>query len=169
MATPKRHRSVPGTYFVTSKTWQGRALFVRDHPACAIFVQTILDYRTEGAYQMHAFVLMPDHFHVLLTPGETLTLERAVQFIKGGSAHRIGKELGCKFPVWNRGFSDHRIRDGRDYAHHVGYIERNPVKRGLVAEPQEYRWSSALGSYALDKMPQGLKPLTTGEVAGRHG
>jgi putative transposase len=43
----------------------------------------LLEYRDEGHYQLQAFVLMPDHFHMLLTPSDTTTLERAVQLIKG--------------------------------------------------------------------------------------
>jgi len=127
-------------------------------PACEVFVETLLRYRDQGAYLLHAFVLMPDHFHVLLTPSTGLTLERAVQYIKGGSAHRIGKELEMRFPVWQRGFSDHRIRDANDYATHVRYIEKNPVTRKLVTVANGYPWSSAAGCFRLDEPPQGLKP-----------
>jgi putative transposase len=75
---------------------------------------------------------MPDHFHVLLTPDSQTTLERAMQFIKGGSSKRIREELSFRFPVWQRGFSDHRIRDAGDYDSHQRYIAINPVKRRLV-------------------------------------
>ena len=88
-----------GTYFVTSRTWESRKLFVKTS-ACEIFVETLLHYRTEGAYLLHAFALMPEHFHVLLTPAKDTPLERAVMYIKGGSARKIGEKLGSKFPVW---------------------------------------------------------------------
>jgi putative transposase len=77
---------------------------------------------------------MPDHFHVLLTPAKDKTLERCVQMIKGGSAHAIRIERSMTFPVWQRGFSDHRIRDDVDWASHVRYIELNPVKARLVLD-----------------------------------
>jgi len=102
---------------------------------------------------------MPDHFHVLLTPAETLSLERVVQYIKGGSARIIGQELRFKFPVWQRGFSDHRIRDRRDYDTHLRYIEQNPVKKGLADLAGEYVWSSASGQFGMEPPPQRLKPL----------
>ena len=101
---------------------------------------------------------MPEHFHVLSSPASCITLERAVQYIKGGSARRLGKELGLHFPVWQRGFSDHRIRDVEDYQTHVRYIEQNPVKRRLVELANQYPWSSASGKFQLDDVPQGLKP-----------
>jgi len=167
MAIPKRHGRVPGTYFVTSQTWERRALFLKPL-ACDIFVQALLHYRAQANYQLLAFVLMPDHFHVLLTPAPPRTLERVMQLIKGGSAHRMGKELSFPFPVWHRGFSDHRIRDWRDYETHLHHIELNPVKRKLADAPAAYCWSSACGAFALDEVPQGLKPL---EYVGeqRHG
>jgi putative transposase len=167
MAVPKRRVRAPGTYFVTSRTWESRALFVKE-PGCQIFLEALLHYRDEGAYRLHAFVLMPEHFHVLITPASDTTLERALQYIKGGSARRMGEELRLRFPVWQRGFSDHRIRDAEDYETHARYIERNPVKRKLVEFAGEYPWSSASGKFRLDEVPQGLKPREEG-VLHRHG
>jgi REP element-mobilizing transposase RayT len=45
----------------------------------------------KGAYRLHRYVVMPDHIHVLLTPGEVISLERAVQYIQGGSSREIGR------------------------------------------------------------------------------
>lgn len=157
---------MPGTYFVTSRTWESRALFIKE-PVCRIFLETLLYYRNEKAVQLHAFVLMPDHFHVLLTPSSNTTLERAVQYIKGGSAHRIRHELNFRFPVWQRGFSDHRIRDAGDYEIHSRYIQQNPVRRKLVAIASEYPWSSASGKFQLDEPPQALKRQQVGATL-RH-
>jgi REP-associated tyrosine transposase len=156
---------MPGTYFVTSRTWESRALFVKQR-LCEIFVGRLYAYRERRAFLLHAFVLMPDHFHMLLTPASDVTLEKAVQYIKGGSAHQIGEELSFSFPVWQRGFSDHRIRDAADYGAHLRYIEQNPLKRRLVVTAEEYVWSSGSGKFAMDEPPQGLKPLAR---AARRG
>lgn len=75
-------------------------------PPSRIFVETLVHYRAKGIYKLHAFVVMPDHIHVLLTPASDVTLERAVQHIKGGSARRLGEELLLRFPVWQKGFTD---------------------------------------------------------------
>jgi Transposase IS200 like len=111
------------------------------------------------------FVLMPDHIHLLLTPSPDITLERAVQLIKGGSARRISRELNFRLPVWQRGYTDHRIRDFQDYETHWLYIEANPVKAGLAELAQEYAWSSASESFVMDE-PQGLKPLSKAKLFG---
>ena len=165
MAVPKRHESSPGTYFVTSRTWEGRAIF-KVAPPCEIFVESLLRYRDAGAYRLHGFVLMPDHFHVMLTPADETTLERAVQFIKGGSARAIREKLILTFPVWQRGFSDHRIRDAADYDRHWHYLENNPVRKHLALTPAGYKWSSASGAFRVDEIPQGLKPLRLAAVVG---
>jgi putative transposase len=133
---------------------------------CLLFIETLLRYREKGAYALHAFVLMPDHFHVLLTPSVSTTLERAAQLIKGGSARVMGVEGNLQFPVWQRGFSDHRIRDAGDYASHVHYIEQNPVRKRLVIKADDYRWSSASGGYKVDPVPQGLKPAEKAAAVG---
>ena len=110
---PKRERARnrEQTYFVTSSTWERRHLF-RTQTLAELFVVVLGQYRG-SSYLLHEFVLMPDHFHLLITPGEAL--ERAVQKIKGGFSFRVKKELGSNSEIWQRGFSDHRIRDWEDY------------------------------------------------------
>ena len=85
MAKPPRDRTVDGwnVYFVTPSTWGHRSLFQTERMA-RLFVDTILHYRKEGKFSLHEFVVMPDHFHLLLSPASGVALERAVQFIKGG-------------------------------------------------------------------------------------
>jgi len=142
------------TYFVTSDTSERRALFNVESWA-RLFFKTLLSHRGD-AYLLHEFVLMPDHFHLLMTP--MIALERAVQLIKGGFSFRAKKELESNMEIWRRGFADHRIRDTEDYEKHLHYIHLNPVKKHLCASPAEYRYSSAYPGWKLDPFPQGLKP-----------
>jgi putative transposase len=142
------------TYFVTASTWQRHALF--NNPRWAeLFLDTLQSYRGRR-YLLHEYVLMPDHFHVLITP--EATLERAVQFMKGGFSFRAKKELGSSLEIWQRGFSDHRIRDWADFEIHVGYIHRNPVGSRLVEKAAVYRYCSAFPGTPIDEVPQWLKP-----------
>jgi len=164
MAVPPRRTKDAGTYFVTSRTWESRKLFIK--PAvCEIVIETLIHYRDKGSYLLHSYVLMPDHVHILLTPIGDISLERAVQFIKGGSARRISQALNFRLPVWQRGYTDHRVRDAQDYQNHLRYIEENPVKSGLADSATEYPWSSASGKFAMDE-PQGLKPLMKAKLIG---
>ena len=93
---------------------------------------------------------MPDHIHLLLTPLE-ITLERAVGLIKGGFSHRIGS----KFPVWQRGFTDHRIRDREEFEMRRTYIHQNPVRARMVESAELYEYSSAYRSASEEAYPSG--------------
>ena len=109
---------------------------------------------------------MPDHFHVLITVKD-ISIERAVQFLKGGFAFRAGKELGFRPPVWERGFSEVRVMDSNAADRIREYIVQNPVRRGFVSDPAEYPYCSAHPGFGLDELPQGLKPRHN-KAAGRH-
>jgi len=147
---------------VTSQIWGRRPLFLSE--ACAkLFIDTLYNYRP-SAYLLHEFVLMPDHFHLLITP--KTSLERAVQFIKGGFSHRAKKVLRSNMEVWQKGFSDHRIREAADFAMHVDYIRQNPVRKHLCAKSEDYPYSSAFPGFAVDPVPQGLKPRSSAVAVG---
>ena len=165
MAVPARRTYIPGTYFVTSRTWESRKLFIKP-PVCEIVSEALFHYRDKHNSLLHSFVLMPDHVHLILTPGLDISMERAVQFVKGGSARRISQTLNYRLPVWQRGYTDHRIRDAQDYENHRQYIEENPVKAGLALSAKEYPWCSACGRFPIDEPPQGLKPLRKAELFG---
>ena len=103
---------------------------------------------------------MPDHFHVIVTPRQ-ITLERAVQLMKGGFSFRLNNNLKAKRDIWQPSFVDRRIRDSLEYQRFKDYIWQNPVKRFLAKSPEEYPYSSANPCFILDPVPQGLKPISS--------
>ncbi len=149
---PTRAISPPGTYFLTFSTWQRRNAFAVERNA-RLFLKTLYGYKRQGRFQLHAFVLMPEHVHLLLTPAIDVTLERAMQFIKGGYSHAAGSEFGHRAEVWQRGFTDHRIRNFEDFENHRNYIHQNPVERRLVPNASDYRYSSTFPGFKLDPWP----------------
>lgn len=153
------HRTSPGwTYFVTTKAWQNISVFqVRE--SAEIVVRKILEYRDGKNYLVHEFVLMPNHLHLLLTPSETVSLEKTMQLIKGGSSHEIHAVRGNRVQIWQSGFHESRVKDWVDYKTKADYIRFNPVAAKLVQRPQDWRFCSASGHFALDPIPQGLKPI----------
>ena len=138
-----------GVYFATTDTWERHALFVNTSLA-NIVMEQIAACRDRGFYKLHAFVLMPDHLHVLITPAEKITIKKAVQMIKGGSAHRMGIERPQPFPIWHRGFHERWIRDVDQFRAAKLYIEQNPVKARLAESAGNYPWSSSAGIIQLD-------------------
>lgn len=142
------------TFFITSVTAQRRAVFQRT-AAADLLADIFFHYREQGKYLLHDFVIMPDHFHALITPAPEISLERAVQFIKGGFSFRLKSSL----PVWQESFTNHRIRDDEDFERHREYIRMNPVRAGLARRAEDYPYSSASGKSRLDPAPPGLKPF----------
>lgn len=164
MAIPARNSSPfavvspERTFFVTSSIFEKRRLLQSDRSA-QLFLQVLYDYRDQKKFRLHDFVVMPDHFHLLITVGADSSIERAVQFIKGGFAYRAGKELGFLAPVRQKGFSEVRVLDESTCTTIREYIRQNPVRRNLASTPEEYRFSSAFGGFELDALPQRLKPF----------
>jgi putative transposase len=149
MSRIERRVKQAGVYFVTTDTWERRQIFLKPGPAQIVLAQ-LLDCRERGFYKLHAFVVMPEHLHILMTPGEEVSIEKAVQMIKGGSAFRIRKELMYTSPIWQRGYHDRWIRDDHEYRIRKQYIEFNPVKARLVERPGDYPSGSASGKFKLD-------------------
>src|SRR5256885_16957926 len=108
------------TFFVTTATYQRQPLFRSDEIG-RIFLNMLFEYRDQSRYLLHEFVIMPDHLHAIVTPNGLLSLERAMQFIKGGFSHRIAKDLNRKIEVWQRSFTNHRISNQQDYLKHQQY------------------------------------------------
>ena len=78
-----------------------------------LFLETMFNYREQGKFLLHEFVVMPDHVHLILTPDIKIPMERAVQFIKGGFSYRCGKESLFEGEIWQPRPANHRIRDDR--------------------------------------------------------
>ena len=94
MAVPYRGVTGKGTYFITSGIYLKNNLFQPERMA-NLFLEVLRNYRRLDKFLLHEFVLMPDHFHMLLTPTETL--EKAVQLIKGGFSFAPPKSRQRRF------------------------------------------------------------------------
>jgi putative transposase len=95
-----------------------------------------------GLCSLHAFVIMPNHVHLLCTP--VVSLAEVLRRNKGPTARLANGLLGrhgVKF--WQEEYFDRIVRIGDEFGRIRRYIEWNPVKAGLVALPEEFRWSSA--------------------------
>ena len=125
------------TFFVTTKTSMGRRLLQSERNAM-LFIDVLRSYVATGKFKVHDFVVMPDHVHLLLTVSKDMTIERAMQFIKGGFSYRLKKELGYPGEIWQRGYSELRVEDERSFSQHRGYIADNPVKAGSGDSREEF-------------------------------
>ena len=154
MTIPCRGHTGQGTYFVTASTYLKENL-LQSERMVRLFLDVLQHYRTQGKYLLHEFVIMPNHFHLLITPGHDTTLERALQLIKGGFSFRAKKELGVRGEIWQKSFYDRRVRDGSSLTDPTTVISM---------------WLDA-GVMIRTELSSGLKPLlapTIPHVAGRN-
>jgi len=140
------------TFFVTSVAFGRRPLFQNTRMA-ELLLDVLRHNRTQGRFLLHEFVIMPDHFHLLITPVAEVPLEKALQFVKGGFSFRAKKELEFHGEIWQLGFTNHRIKDAEDSERHREYIRRNPVKRFLAERAELFPYSSAHPRAEIDRPP----------------
>jgi putative transposase len=139
---PEAVRGISRTFFVSSKCVSGKAV-LRSEKTALLMIDVLRSYVAAGKFILHDFVVMPDHIHLLLTLDQMMTIEKAVQLVKGGFSYRAKRELGYAGEVWQRGFSEVRILDRKSFLEHRDYIYQNPVKAGLVDSPGKFPFGSA--------------------------
>jgi putative DNA methylase len=135
----------PNRCFPAAGVTSGKALAVLD---CA----NVLD-----RYTLHAFVVMPHHIHMLVSPN--IPLSQVTQTLKSLTAKRANQMLArTGNPFWQEESYDHLVRDSAEWERIKFYIEQNPVRAGLVKEASQYRWSSAGWATGRSPADQEVRP-----------
>ena len=134
-------QSPDATIFVTFATWNRSALPEQIRPL--LLEHIVHDHSVR--YQLHVAVVMPDHVHVLLTPGHdangnTFGLAEIMHSLKSSSAHSINRALRHKGRVWQPEYHDRALRSDESARQKAEYICANPVRAGLVARQDEWPW-----------------------------
>jgi len=130
-----------------------------------LMIATIFRYLGSGEFQVHEYVIMPDHIHLLLSLDDESPLSRAMQLIKGGFSHGL-RENGISLrTVWQQGYYDRRVRDVNEFAEFANYVRENPVRRGLVDEAAKYPYSSATRRERLDEFSGAKAPCFSKGIA----
>ena len=112
-----------------------------------LFIRCLEEMRRRFTLCLYAYVVMPEHVHLLLSEPKAAVLAEALHFLKLS----FTKRLGAAGSFWQKRYYDRNVRDHREFVVKIGYIHRNPVKRGLVRSPEEWKWSS-YRHYALREM-----------------
>jgi putative transposase len=141
----------------------GRALLQSDRNAL-LLIDVLRTNVKAGRFRVHDFVVMPDHFHAVITVNRDMTIEKTMQLIKGGFSFRLKKEFGYAGEVWQRGFLEVRVDDRESFLQHREYIAQNPVKAGLANSPGEFPYCY---SYLARQKAAGAKAQRQ-TVAVRH-
>jgi putative transposase len=147
-------------HYVTGVTYNRFPIF-RDDYACALFIDTLATTRLKEPFKLIGYVVMPDHFHLLVNP-LWLDISLIIGRLKGRAASLILKWLrageysacltelqlaqplasGQTHAVWLRDFSAIDIWSRKFIRQKLNYIHNNPVRAGLCDHPAKWRWSS---------------------------
>lgn len=139
MSNLRRYYSDRNMYFITCVTYQRQPLLVVHQD---IFWSTFAEVRQDISLDLVHWVLIPDHFHMLVTPHGN-TLSEFMRKFKVTVAARYRQQQRIRQGrFWQNRFWDHVIRDDDDMQWHANYIHFNPIKHGLVTEEEKWQYSS---------------------------
>jgi REP element-mobilizing transposase RayT len=137
-----------GYYHLTTRTLKGEHVFASDEAKQTV-VDALASRQEAGRWRVHAFVVMANHVHVVVSDAG-VGLQEAVRDFKKWVWHEV-RGLG-NGPLWERRYDDNAIGSAHEMRAVAEYVHNNPVRIGLVRRPEDYFWSSAR-NYA------GLKPV----------
>ena len=106
-----------------------------------MLVDVLRSLVAERKFKLLDFVVMPDHVHLLIEVAGDMTIEKAMQFVKGRFSHRLSHEFGFIGEVWQRGFTEEQVMNQQSLEAHRAYIGENPVRAGLARSAEEYPFS----------------------------
>jgi putative transposase len=118
---------------------------------CAVLIEALEGARRRRGFLLYGYVLMPDHWHALIWTPYPLTISQVIHDVKKVSARRLHERRGTEGPVWQDQFWDRFVRHAKEFNERLTYMHFNPVRKGLVNHPEEWRWSS-YNNFALDRV-----------------
>ena len=130
--------SAPGHEYLVTTVTNGRLPVFADFHCARALVHALRDAGDAGMADWLAWVIMPDHFHALLTLGPRADLGSVMHLVKGRSARLINARLGRRDRLWQPKFHDHALRAEEDRAAVARYIVANPLRAGLVRRVGDY-------------------------------
>jgi REP-associated tyrosine transposase len=136
----KRYQQTGQLHYITFTCYH-RLKHLDSASARDVFEQTLERVRRWYRFQVVGYVVMPEHVHLLVSEPERSNLATALQVLKRRSSSRIRKHAGCR-RVWQKRYYDFNVFSARKRTEKLRYMHRNPVKRGLVQNPEDWAWSS---------------------------
>ncbi len=131
--------STPRAYFITICTQNVQTYFL-DKTLAKNIIDLLRKSKEKFNYKIYAYCLMPDHLHILLNPtGSGKTVSGIIQAFKSQTSFNFKREYG--FPLWQRGFYDHIVRDNEGLLKTAQYILENPRRKKLVDQVEDYPFS----------------------------
>jgi putative transposase len=136
----KRYQQARQLHYITFTCYH-RAAFMAKLHARDIFVQALERVRRWYGFYVVGYVVMPEHVHLLVSEPERATLPLSLQMLKQTVSRKL-KTIAGDNPFWQARYYDFNVWSERKRIERLRYMHRNPVTRGLVERPEDWRWSS---------------------------
>lgn len=138
----RRYHHSGQSHFLTFSCYRREPRF-RSPSACDLFLPCLENMRVKFGAYIYGYVVMPEHVHLLMSEPERLTLADAMHYLKLSFTKRLHRErITESGRFWQARGYDRNVRNGKEFAVKLDYIHQNPVKRGLVKMPEDWKWSS---------------------------
>jgi len=138
-------------FFVTCNLLRTRAVLNEDD--FEILARVMQARREEHGFLLTAWVFLPDHWHAILGPRYLKGISLVMESVKVSSTRQINAARGKLGRLWQGRFFDRALRTVKEYQKTVEYIHLNPLGRGLVKAPEDWKWSS-VHEYAFPALPE---------------
>ena len=149
-ASLRRRQHSGQSHFVTFSCYRRQPNFVNE-AVYDLFPVCLDDMRRRFAMRIYGYVVMPEHVHLLLSEPEQGALADAIHHLKLSFTKRLRSRWPGTGPFWQKRYYDRNVRNADEFTVKLRYLHRNPVKRGLVKEAADWRWSS-FRHYAFRQM-----------------
>jgi REP element-mobilizing transposase RayT len=123
-----------------------------------VIIKVLEESRRRLGFLLCGYVLMPDHWHALIWPQYPRLISQVLHDVKKITTLRLHALRGHKGPLWQHQFWDRFVRHEREFKERLEYMHMNPVRKGLVKRPEDWRWSS-YNNFALDKATVAACPI----------
>lgn len=137
----KRYYENNMVYFITIVTEERRPIFLR-HVTCDLFINVITYQKIAYDYKVYGFVIMPEHIHLIIQPVGAKNISEIMKNIKGSFSRFYNKVNNNKGSIWQRRFYDKGIRSEQALLETINYIHNNPLRKELIGNISEYKYSS---------------------------
>lgn len=159
----KRYQQSKQTHFVTFSCCQ-RLPRLRDDRACDMFLESLEAMRQRYGFRVYGYVVMPEHAHLLVSEPEVEVLATAIKALKISVARRRMRQENGDPTFWQKRYYDHNVRNSESFVEKLRYIHRNPVKRGLVEQPRDWKWSSFRHYMSAEAGPVEIESQWTADI-----
>lgn len=146
----KRYNLPNCAHFITTNTYK-RLPILRNPEFMVVIIENLKFYRKKYNFKLIGFVILPDHIHLLLILPSAHNISDLIRDFKSFTSSQINRLRGKKGRVWQEGFYDLVIDREDKLIQKLNYIHKNPLRRNLTKDLNEYKYSSFVNYYINDQ------------------